>query len=130
MKLRLKSNSIRLRLGRSELAHLLEHHTIKESTPFTPLHTLTYVLSTTTAPHIAATFEHNAIHVRVPLNTLRCWAASPDLSLSATQPINDSTSLSILIEKDLECRDPATRESQLDAFPNPAAHNPCPDHAR
>jgi hypothetical protein len=121
MKLRLKGNSLRLRLGRSEVAALLRGDTLEESTAFGPLPSqqLSYLLGATPEKHITATLEHARIHVHVPRNVIHRWATTDDLSITAEQPIGTDASLRILIEKDLECLDPSAAESQEDAFTNP-----------
>ena len=122
MKLRLKGNSLRLRLGQSEVARLLAGDTIEESTTFGPLpsHRLVYALApSATTKRVVATFEHNRILVHVPRDVVFLWANSNELAIDFHQPIDRDNTLYVLIEKDLACLDPSTTEPQNDAFANP-----------
>ena len=58
---------------------------------------------------------------------VRQWAGSSELGISASQAAGGTGSLRILIEKDLECLDPAAGESQEDAFPHPQSGMLCKD---
>jgi hypothetical protein len=120
MKLRLKGDSIRLRLGRSEVSSLIESGIVEESTHFDVFgrDRLVYALISDPAiSRVTATFESGRIRVLVPSDRVREWGQSDDLGIEATQPAPGGRVLKILIEKDLECLDAPPEESQADAFP-------------
>ena len=124
MKLRLKGNSLRLRLGQSEVARLRDGGILEEATVFGPLggQRLLYTLSIANAGQsISASFDGGRVHVHIPSDMVRRWAGSDDMSVSGSQPTGDGRSLHILVEKDLECLDPSASagESQADTFPHP-----------
>ena len=130
MKLRIKGNSIRLRLGRSEVARLVGGEAVVETTSFDPagLQRLEYrlVASPETAA-VAASFEAGSrLVVRVPTGLVQGWGRTDQISLSATQPASDGACLRILIEKDLECLDAPPEESQADAYARDADPPACP----
>jgi hypothetical protein len=128
MKLRLKGNSLRLRLGKSEVARLLDRGLLEESTAFgeLPKQRLIYTLSTAAAERdVSASFEAGCVHIRISSDLVLRWARSDELAITGSQSTGDGDSLRILIEKDLECLDPAARESQEDAFPHPQAGALC-----
>ncbi|MBC7773018.1 MAG: hypothetical protein H7210_11020 [Pyrinomonadaceae bacterium] len=128
MKLRLKGNSLRLRLGKSEIARLHGGGLLEESTVFGPLPSqrLIYTLSTVSAEQeVSASFDGGRIDVRISSDVVLRWAGSEELAVSASQTIGNEALLRILIEKDLECLDPAARESQEDAFPHPQSGALC-----
>jgi hypothetical protein len=113
MKLRLQGNSLRLRLGRSEVARLGEHGSVEESVAFHSGAALTYrVESRPESKPLHAAFEAGTITVHMPTETAQAWAAGDDIGLYA-----QDGGLKIAIEKDFRC---ITRvEEEPDAFPHP-----------
>jgi hypothetical protein len=112
VKLRIRGNSIRLRLGQSEVQRLNEGQRVEEQTQFGPASKLTYAIEPTARDDISADFANNKVIVRVPRGAIADWATSDQVGINSQQG-----ELKILIEKDFECSDPT--ESQADAFPNP-----------
>jgi hypothetical protein len=128
MKLRIRGNSIRLRLGESEVAQLAKTGRVSESTQFSglPGNQLTYsVVTSADEAEISARLMDNEITVIVPEVLGRGWASSTQVGLKHEQRINDQASLSIVIEKDFRCLDPRPGEDQSDSFPNPAKGAAC-----
>ena len=122
MKLRIKGNSIRLRLGQSEVRRLFNEGVVGEFTDFGAFsqQRFGYALHVTLDdPNVSATFADGRMIVRVPAGAIRQWAQTDQISIRALQRTTDGSELRILIEKDLECIEPAADESQEDAFPNP-----------
>ena len=122
MKLRIKGNSIRLRLGQSEVRRLAIDGTIEEITAFGPSkeQRLSYALCVSPeAPDVSATFTDRRIVLRVPRSVIDQWATTDQISILALQRIGDDGELRILIEKDFECIEAASDEPQEDAFPHP-----------
>lgn len=122
MKLRIKGNSIRLRLGQSEVRRMLSEGIVEESTTFdiSGRQRLEYILCT--GPNllaVTASFEDGRIIVRMPNALTRQWAKTDQVGIESIQVGSDGQELKILIEKDFECVDAAPDESQEDAFPNP-----------
>jgi hypothetical protein len=131
MKLRIRGNSIRLRLGESEVAQLIKGGRVSESTQFLPLAggQLTYTLVTSPdEKEITARLADNEIKVTVPEVLGQGWANSGQVGLKHEQPINGEVSLSIAIEKDFRCLEPRSSEDQSDTFPNPAQGKDCGPH--
>lgn len=128
MKLRIRGNSIRLRLGGSEVAQLAKTGHVSESTRFSALpgNQLTYTVATSADEReISARLADNEITVTVPEVLGRSWANSTQVGLKHEQRINDQASLSIVIEKDFRCLEPRPGEDQSDSFPNPATDAAC-----
>lgn len=121
MKLRLRGNSIRLRLGQSEVRRLAQDERVAESTTFGPAQQLVCEIEAASdIPETTVSFEGSRLRVRVPREVVRRWASSEEVSIAAEQRVNDRGDvLSILIEKDFECLDTPASEPQDDAFPNP-----------
>jgi hypothetical protein len=123
MKLRIKGNSIRLRLLRSEIERFAANSKISEEIRFGPevSAALKYSLViSSSAKSLKSRFEHHEIIVEVPENDALDWIESEKVGLEATQLIGE-TNLLILIEKDFACLDRPDDPDRKDAFPNPAA---------
>ena len=120
MKLRLKGDSVRLRLGPAEVHRLVEVGSVAEQTRFGPA-SLAYVVELSAAADVVgATFDGRTLRVSVPAVAGRRWAASAEaVEIRADQPAGDGRRLTILIEKDFECLH--GEDAGDDAFPNPAA---------
>jgi len=122
MKLRIKGNSIRLRLGQSEVRQLANDGVVAEFTDFgdSCSQRFEYALHAVfDDPTVSARFADGRMIVRVPAGAVREWAQTDQIGIRAVQRTTDGSELRILIEKDLECIEPAADESQEDAFPNP-----------
>ena len=128
MKLRIRGNSIRLRLGQSEVRRLLVGGRVEESIAFGPSEgqRLGYALCVSLdLPDVSASFADGRIIVRVPMTMIREWATTDQVTIDAIQPVGDDGQLRILIEKDFECIDTSPNESQEDAFPHPHLTGAC-----
>jgi hypothetical protein len=128
MKLRIRGNSIRLRLGQSEVQRLLVSGSVEESTAFGPSEEQRFSYSLYVSldlPDVSASFADGRIIVRVPMTTAREWVTTDQVSIDAIQPNGDDGQLRILIEKDFACIDAPGNESQEDAFPHPLLTGAC-----
>lgn len=128
MKLRLKNNSIRLRLTRSEVEQLDRTGTVEESIVFgpDPHQPLTYsVKAVSETDGIQADFIDNRITVVVPRANVDDWTGSTKIELQGEQVIGNGGTLRILIEKDFACLKPRAGEDDADAFPNPLSQGAC-----
>jgi hypothetical protein len=132
MKLRIKGNSIRLRLGQSEVRRLAIEGEVEESTAFGPSGKERLVYALCASPHesgVSASLAAGRIAIRVPADVIHQWVASNQVSIHGLQGTGGAGELRILIEKDFECIDAPPDESQEDAFPHPqlrgAPINPC-----
>jgi hypothetical protein len=122
MKLRIKGNSIRLRLLRSEVERLAVDGEVSESTVFGPAEVLRYTVKMDqNANSVIATFDRAEIAIALPVQLAKKWAASDDVSIEKIQTSGDGKSLEILIEKDFVCLDRRDDPDREDAFPNPNA---------
>jgi hypothetical protein len=122
MKLRIKGNSIRLRLRQSDVDRLAMNGAVEESTTFGSGRgqRLDYEIRVAGDDTVVrANFDGRRIVVRVPDEMLTRWADSDQIGIYAMQP-TDQGELAVVIEKDFVCIDGDSGESQEDAFPNPA----------
>ncbi len=121
MKLRLRENSIRLRLLQSEVIQLCEIGDVSETIVFgiNPTETLTYSLRISAeASEISAHKTDNQIKIFLPLLTAENWADSNEVGLYSEQKIGDLATLKIIIEKDFVCADRPLDADNADAFPH------------
>ena len=121
MKLRIRGDSLRLRLTRSEVQRLDETGEVRETIHFGPS-ALDYVLrrGEGSIPH--AHFEGSSISVELPRESVEAWARSDQVSIVVEQELPEGQ-LRLLIEKDFKCLAPreGTDEDDSDAFPHPGA---------
>jgi len=121
MKLRIKGNSLRLRVTPSEVSQLLREGAIREHVQLTanPKDRLTYaVISSLSGPTTTVTYPLGSITVSVPEIELKKWAGSDDVGVYTDVALGDDQVLSVAIEKDFACLDLSDAENE-DTFPNP-----------
>ena len=119
MKLRIKGDSIRLRLTQTEVRQLAETGAVESTMHIAPGASLTYGVRAADLRQLAVESDAHALVVLVPRNWIGPWAGGDDVGFDATQDAGDGRTLSILIEKDFACLH--KRPDELDAFPNPLA---------
>lgn len=123
MKLRLRENSIRLRLLQSEIKSLRETGCVSEKIRFAPHQTLTYTIKVSeTTREIEARFENEEIIVEVPEILAEKWTETGRVGLENEQKFNELLSLRILLEKDFVCSERPADADNRDAFPHPKMH--------
>ncbi len=123
MKLRIRGDSIRLRLKRGEVDQLAAGKSIVEETHF-PGSVLTYRLDVSEKDTITVNYKHDNLVVTLPASKVADWANTDEVSLTATQSLSDDATLTVLIEKDFACLDPGhgrDHEDDVDSFPHPSA---------
>jgi hypothetical protein len=123
MKLRLRGNSLRLRLTQSELKEVAERGSVADAVAFGPRTKLTYRLEVSADGALRASFTEHEIRVLLPRPALERWLAPAEVGVRAEQPLGGGEMLSILVEKDFQCLAPG-EENQSDFFPNPG-NRPC-----
>ena len=107
MKLRLRDNSLRLRLDRKEVAALALTRLAESRTAVSPDQPLVYrVVLSAEAQEPQASFEGGVIVVLIPEAAGRRWAESDDVGIYATTPWG----LRLTIEKDFRCLDAGARD--------------------
>jgi hypothetical protein len=113
MKLRLHTDTLRLRLSQPDVAQLAETGRVEESIVFASGRTLTFAIELQDTPEVAASFEGDRIAVVVPRATGQNWIDSDQTGID-----NPDASPKILIEKDFQCLHRDGPEPG-EAFPNP-----------
>jgi hypothetical protein len=122
VKLRIRDNSIRLRLMRGEVDTLNEAGIVSSRTGFPGGRSFSYVVESSPASvKPAAFFSDNVVTVRIPETAVLAWANSEQVSIESEQLLEDGEVLLILIEKDFACLAPRDGEDEADMFPHPNA---------
>ena len=127
MKLRLKGNSIRLRVTRSELARLQAGEHLQETIRFSagPNATFTYALEVGShSQPVTVVFVDQQIAVSVSQDQLTSWSGEHQVGIYASLPVDETTVLEVSIEKDFACLD-LSDEDNADTFANPLAGKAC-----
>jgi len=118
MKIRIKGNSVRIRLTRSEVDQFGKEGYIEDCTEF-GTNTLTYALQrSTTGDTLAATFEDNKITMLMPETMATVWTNTERVGYDSQMDTTDGKKLYLLLEKDFKCLDETT-EDQSDNYENP-----------
>ena len=112
MKIRLKSDSLRFRLTRSEVDRFAHEGVVTEKVHIGE-ETLTYVLQRFAGPQLTATLKNNIITMNVPEQTADKWTGSEQVGFDCK-----GDPLYLLVEKDFTCLE-NVNEDQSDNYPNP-----------
>ena len=114
MKIRIKGNSLRYRLTKSDVATIIKDGHLEEQTEFGH-QALVYALQTTTDYGLSATYNDNRITLFVPHSMMDSLANTDEVGFESGQG-----KLFLLVEKDFTCLDNVD-EDQSDNYPNPLA---------
>ena len=116
MKLRCTSNSIRIRLRKSEIQQLDQENRVVESVSFPIGERLIFSLSIgSDTLQIQASFNQNTIEIILPQEEANQWISTNQVGIEYYLPLADENQLHILIEKDFPCIDRAN-EDKSDTF--------------
>lgn len=127
MKLRLRGNSLRLRLTQTEVAALRDTGAWRTSTALSADGGagLVYVVESSQSSGVEVRLDQNPTGVSVvvswPAAEIRTWADTESVGLYH----ETSWGLKIAVEKDFRCLDPSREEDESDNFANP---NECDSH--
>jgi hypothetical protein len=120
VKIRIKDNSIRLRLTRGEVDAMRDNGVVTSNTGFPGGRKFSYALESSPASvNPAAFYSDNEIRVRLPETLVLAWSTTEQISIRGEQVLDDGGKLSILVEKDFACLTHRPDEDQSDMFPNP-----------
>lgn len=114
MKIRIKGNSLRYRLTKSDIDCFSNNGYIEETICFGN-QKLVYALQRFRVDELTADFNDQKIVLYVPLAITEEWTTTDRVGFE-----NNDSSLYLLIEKDFKCLDNVA-EDQSDNYPNPLA---------
>ena len=118
MKIRIKGNTVRYRLSKTEVTMLAENGLLKEKTEFVS-GILSYAIQQTAEDNLSADFTQNIITLYVPQTALQQWASSSQVGMESSMPLPNGGTLYLLLEKDFKCIDADVSEDQSDYYENP-----------
>lgn len=121
MKLRLRHNSIRLRLLKGEVAEFRETGSVSEEIVFPGGTRFIYsVVRNDAVESVSASIDGPRVTVSIPAAEADAWADSDEVGIDTRISVGDGHELRILIEKDFVCIDRKNDPDNADAFPNPS----------
>jgi len=120
MKIRIKGNSLRLRLTKTEVTKFKSSGIIAEETHVLGGVFLYKLLRDEKASELNASWIGSGFQVSVPVSLANQWTDSDEVGFQHIQILPDGTELFLLVEKDFVCID-NTFEDQSDNYPNPNA---------
>lgn len=114
MKIRIKGNSIRLRLTKSDVQTLKEHGLVEDKTVVNAEEIFSYSLTIDKEREtISAKYHNNKIIVFLSKEEARILTETDEITVQGSQ----ENGLFLLVEKDLQCLD-TTSEDQSDMYEN------------
>lgn len=119
MKMRIKGNSVRMRVTKSDMDKFAETGLVEEKTEFGTA-TLTYAMQRSNADNMYATFTDSTLTIFMPAAKADEWARTEKVGYEHNMDLGDGKKLYLLLEKDFKCLD-ETHEDQSDNYENPAA---------
>jgi hypothetical protein len=127
MKLRIKGESMRLRVSRSEVAKLLAGDCLEDTVHFAPEAGAQFTYALQRDPSVSRPTVHysgNRVTILLPADQADAWGVTDQVGIAEDVSLGDVGSLSLLIEKDFACLDRGGEENE-DSFPNPHAGAKC-----
>jgi hypothetical protein len=119
MKLRIKGNTLRLRLSKSEIAKIGSEGYVEDAIGFAGNARLKYAMQVSDAPSLSASLENCAITVHLPKALATTWVETEQVGFEIHQPLDNGESLYILVEKDFQCLTTRPNEDESDNYAHP-----------
>jgi hypothetical protein len=127
MKLRIRDNTLRLRVSRSDLVLLIQNKRVDSTIYFTgnAEDKWTYAIEMRSDFDSATLrYQPTEVLVLVPDAEAKAWAESDQVGIYASCQLGQGQRLEILVEKDFACLDLSDAENK-DTFPNTAMNVAC-----
>ncbi|WP_394971016.1 DUF7009 family protein [uncultured Croceitalea sp.] len=118
MKIRIKGNSVRFRLTKTEVQALCEKGIAREKTTFNESNFVYAVKVSDKYDNLHASFLNLGIILFIPPSLLSDWHLNDQVGFYHTQTLEYGQQLELKLEKDFVCMD-ETVEDQSDNYPNP-----------
>ena len=127
MKLRIKGDSLRLRVSRSEVARLLAGDCLEDTIHFTPETRAKFTYALQQEPLVSrptVQYAGSKVTILVPADQANDWGITDRVEIAEDINLGSAGTLALLIEKDFACLDRSDEDNQ-DTFPNPSAGVTC-----
>jgi Family of unknown function (DUF7009) len=119
VKLRVRGDTLRLRLVRSELDELVRTGAVADTIRFPLGRSLTYRLQVDPGADWSAVLDEQGIRVGIPREEASRWFRPDQVGCKSEVSLQGGGTLSLLIEKDFPCLVERPGEDDSDAFPRP-----------
>ena len=119
MKLRIKGNSIRYRLSKTDIETFGDKGYIEERTEIGP-GLFVYALQGSDELNLTASLGTNNLTIYMPTSWISEWVATERVGYEHYMNLTNGNKLYLLLEKDFQCLD-ETSEDQSDNYANPLA---------
>ena len=120
MKIRIKGNSVRLRLTKTEVIAFCAMGVLEDRVNF-PNKVLVYALKKKDGiSNMEADFSKGKITIYISEDLIDGWDSNEKVGFKACQNLEDKGELMLLLEKDFQCLD-STIDEQSDNYPSPRA---------
>ncbi|WP_299535620.1 hypothetical protein [Ulvibacterium sp.] len=120
MKIRIRGNSVRFRLTKSEVSELCRAGYFEEKTEFDTSEFTYAIKASAVHENLFVSFNGNRILLYIPNILLMDWDTTDRVGFYHNQSLQRGNMLKLTLEKDFMCMDETT-EDQSDNYPNPKA---------
>ena len=110
MKLRIRGNSLRIRVSKPELERIADAGSAEDAIGFAPGSELRYRVEIKDGDGVEAAFDGSRVRIAVPRAEIRRWLEPGEVAIEGRQAIGGGTYLKILVEKDYTCLTPRSGE--------------------
>jgi hypothetical protein len=127
MKLRIKGNSLRLRISRSEVVRLLAGDCLEETIRFAAELSAKFTYALQLEPSLSmptVQYTESRVAILIPADQANVWGVTDQVGIAEDISLGALGSLALLIEKDFACLDRSDEDNQ-DTFANPNAGIKC-----
>ena len=127
MKLRIKGNSLRVRVSRSEVTRLLAGDCLEETVHFASEARAKFTYALHHEPSLsqpAVQYTENRVAILIPADQANEWGTTDQVGIAEDISLGNLGLLALLIEKDFACLDRNEKDNE-DTFPNPNAGATC-----
>lgn len=119
MKLRIKDDSIRLRLSQTEVRLLKENGNVSTLCNISPVNALLYGIKSAGSSQWSVIYKDGKVIVSVPEDVLQHFYQENNISIDQRLENGRQQGLYLLIEKDFQCLTDRPHEDESELFPNP-----------
>lgn len=122
MKLRIRDNSLRLRLSQTDLGLFEAEKKVEAKIEFPGGASMHYILLWSDKEEFAASFDGKSMIATVPHTVGKNWLAPTEVTIDHSVKSINNSNLRLLIEKDFQCLSERKDEDESDMFLNPNTH--------
>ncbi|MCB0713735.1 MAG: hypothetical protein KDD67_15520 [Ignavibacteriae bacterium] len=128
MKLRIRSNTLRIRLAQDEVQRLAENGSLRDELRFGLGEGMLFsygIELTASQSSFGIHYELGNITLLMPASLGSGWYDSAEVGFSAEVEVGGGETISLLIEKDFVCLKPRDPEEDKGGFPHPESDRKC-----